>query len=64
MVYVNPSKTELVQREYDGKWVLWGFIPDPNEDITDEYWHDKEMLFPYRWVTLGVYDYRLEIENG
>lgn len=66
MVYYNPSQTELVQRKYDGKWVLWGLVPDPNEDIEDhEAWYGREMLFPYRWVPLRVYDYLMEIEaNG
>lgn len=63
MLCVKPVQTELVQRQYDGKWILWGLIPDPNENITDEIWHNREMLFPYRWVPLKVYDYMMEIEN-
>lgn len=60
----NFIQTELKQRELDGKWVLWGYVPDPNENISDEIWLGREMLFPYRWVPLQVYDYMLEIDNG
>lgn len=51
-------QTEFKQREYDGKWVLYGLIPDPTLDIND--FRGRELVFPMRWVTLKVYDWLME----
>lgn len=52
------TQTELVQRKYDGKWVLWAYEPDPTIDY--EEFRGREMLIPYRWVPRAVYDYMVE----
>lgn len=51
---------EFTQRAFDGKWVCWRYMLDPTEDPSD--WQDREMLFPKRWVQVGVYDFMVELE--
>jgi hypothetical protein len=51
-------QTEFKQRAYDGKWVLYGLIPDPTLDIND--FRGRELVFPMRWITLKVYDWIME----
>lgn len=53
--------TEWKQRAYDGKWVQWGYVVDPNEDL--EFWLGKESLIPLRWVILGVYDFLITLDK-
>ena len=47
-------QTELRQREYDGKWVLWGTTFRPKADLAD--WTDTNTPLPPQWVPLKVYD--------
>ena len=53
-------QTELVQRPGDNRWVLWGLIPDPTQDINE--WRNRELVFPMKWVQLKVYDYLIEVQ--
>lgn len=48
----KAEKYDLFLREYDNKVEVIGYVPDPNYNIADFY--GKEMLFPKRWLTLGV----------
>ena len=54
-------KTELVLREYDGRWELIGLIDDPEND----YFYKDETgknacIKSQKWVTLKVYDFIME----
>lgn len=56
--------TEFKQRAYDGKWERIVKVYD--EDNT--YHHINEngnraVLVPYKWITVGVYDYLLEFAD-
>lgn len=55
-------ETELKQRQYDGKWVMWKKVPDPNETMSAD-WKGREMFFPYRWVPTAVYDLLIEFNK-
>lgn len=55
-------KTEWVQRKGDGKWVLFGLIPDPTVDIEEWDYYNKKGLSYYRWVQLSkAYDFMVEL---
>jgi len=42
----------LVYRDYDGMVEVIGWMQDPTEDMKN--FEGREMLFPKRWVTIGV----------
>jgi hypothetical protein len=50
----RAEKYDLFLREFDNMVEVVGFVPDPNADMKD--YEGKEMLFPKRWVTIGVLD--------
>lgn len=52
-------QTEVVQRDYDKKFVLWGYTVDPTYDtqIVDEH---TIPFIPQRWIMLGVFEYAKE----
>lgn len=50
-------KKEIAQRKYDGKWVMWGLIPDPEFVFVE----NSEMPIPMKWVPLKVYDYEVTL---
>jgi hypothetical protein len=50
----RAEKYDLFLREFDNMVEVVGFVPDPNADMKD--FEGKEMLFPKRWVTIGVLD--------
>jgi hypothetical protein len=61
---VKVIKTELKQRAFDSKWQLLGLIMDHDNAYT--YTTEsgaKVSLVPEKWITLGVYDYLMEIED-
>jgi hypothetical protein len=58
---VIKMQTEIVQRQYDKKWVVFGWMLDPNENPED--WQDREMLMPYRWVALKVFETQKEASD-
>jgi hypothetical protein len=47
-------KYDLFLREFDNMVELVGLVEEPNYDKND--YRGREMLFPKRWVTLGVFD--------
>jgi len=49
----RAEKYDLVLRQFDSMVELIGFVQDPNYDMKD--FEGREMLFPKRWVTLGVF---------
>jgi hypothetical protein len=50
----RAEKYDLFLRDFDNQVEVLGFVQDPNYDMKD--FEGKEMLFPKRWVTLGVFD--------
>lgn len=55
----RAEKYDLVLREYDNMVELIGFVQDPTYDMKD--FVGREMLFPKRWVTIGVFNAEMEI---
>jgi hypothetical protein len=54
----RAEKYDLALREYDNMVEVIGFVADPNYDMRD--FEGREMLFPKRWVTLGVFPAEME----
>lgn len=50
----RADKYDLFLRDYDNSVEVIGLVQDPNYDMKD--FEGKEMLFPKRWVTIGVLD--------
>lgn len=50
----RAERYDLFLREFDNMVEVLGFVPDPTADMKD--FVGKEMLFPKRWVTIGVLD--------
>jgi len=42
----------LYLRKFDNMVEVLGWMPDPSADMND--YRGREMLFPKRWVTIGV----------
>jgi hypothetical protein len=52
-------KYDLFYRDYDKIVELIGLVDDPTYDMKD--FEGREMLFPKRWLTLEVFDSKMEI---
>ena len=52
-------KIEFKQRQYDGRWMMVGYVPDPNYNMAD--FEGREILFPMRQVVLKVYDLLIDL---
>ena len=50
--FAKVESYDLALRDYDGMVEVIGYIPDPTYNMED--FEGREMLFPKRWVTLGV----------
>lgn len=50
----RAERYDVYLREYDNQVEVLGFMLDPTQDIKQ--YEGKEMLFPKRWVTIGVLD--------
>ena len=48
----RAEKYDLALREFDNMVELVGLVQDPNYDMKD--FEGREMLFPKRWITIGV----------
>ena len=57
-------ETQLKQRAYDGKWerIVKVLDEDNMYSYTNEY-GSRVTMIPERWITVGVYDYLLEIHD-
>jgi len=51
---IPAQRYDFYRREYDNKIELIGLVDDPNFDSSD--FESRELLFPKRWLTLGVFD--------
>jgi hypothetical protein len=57
-------ETQFKQRAFDGKWERIGKIVDfDNKYAYETESGSKVTLIPERWVTLGVYDYMMELQD-
>ena len=52
--YPKAYKYDVVLREFDNMVELIGLVDDPTYNIAD--FRGREMLFPKRWVAIGVLD--------
>lgn len=52
--FPRAIKYDLFLREFDNKVEVVGLVEDPNYDMRE--FQGREMLFPKRWVTVGVVD--------
>lgn len=48
----RADRYDLYLREFDGMVEVLGWVQDPTSDMND--YRGREMLFPKRWVTIGV----------
>ena len=48
----RADRYDLFLREFDNKVEVLGWMQDPSADMND--YRGREMLFPKRWVTIGV----------
>ena len=48
----RAEKYDMALRDYDDMVEIVGWVQDPNYDMND--FRGREMLFPKRWVTIGV----------
>lgn len=48
----RAERYDLFLREFDNQVEVIGWVQDPNYDMKD--FEGREMLFPKRWVTIGV----------
>lgn len=48
----RAEKYDLALREFDNMVEVIGWMQDPTSDMKD--FQGREMLFPKRWVTIGV----------
>lgn len=57
----RAEKYDIVLREFDNQVEVIGLVQDPNYDMKD--FEGKEMLFPKRWLTIGVLDAETRVKT-
>jgi len=56
------TEVEFKQRAWDGKWEMLGKVLDhDNKYIYTTDSGNKVSLIPEKWITVGVYDYMIEM---
>lgn len=55
----RADRYDLFLRDFDNMVEVVGWVQDPNYDIKD--FNGREMLFPKRWVTIGVLPAETEV---
>jgi hypothetical protein len=55
----KSEKYDLVYRDYDDMVEVIGWMQDPTQDMRE--FEGREMLFPKRWVTIGVLPSETEV---
>jgi len=48
----RAEKYNMALRDYDDMVEIVGWVQDPNYNMND--FRGREMLFPKRWITIGV----------
>jgi hypothetical protein len=56
----RADRYDLFLREFDNKVEVVGWVQDPTADMRN--YVGREMLFPKRWVTLGIFDGEMRIK--
>jgi hypothetical protein len=56
----RAERYDLFLREFDKQVEVVGWMQDPTVDMKN--FEGREMLFPKRWVTIGVFDESMEIK--
>jgi hypothetical protein len=49
---MEKPRHEIKQRPFDGKWLVWTQVDDPDADL--DYYRKSGMAIPQRWVTIAV----------
>ena len=49
----KADRYDLYLRNFDNMVEVLGWVQDPSADMND--YRGREMLFPKRWVTIGVF---------
>lgn len=52
--FQRAEKYDLYYRDFDNQVEVLGWVQDPNYSMKD--FEGREMLFPKRWLTIGVLD--------
>ena len=55
----RAERYDLFLREYDNQVEVIGWMQDPTQDMKN--FQGREMLFPKRWVTIGVLPAETEV---
>jgi hypothetical protein len=55
----RAERYDLYLRDYDNMVEVLGWMQDPSADLRD--YEGREMLFPKRWVTIGVLSPETEV---
>ena len=56
----RAEKYDLVLRDFDNSVEVIGLIQDPNYEMKE--FQGREMLFPKRWITIGVLSAETEVQ--
>lgn len=56
----KAERYDLYLREFDNQVEVLGWMQDPTQDMKD--FQGREMLFPKRWVTIGVLDSNTQVK--
>ena len=56
----RADRYDLFLREFDNKVEVVGWVQDPTADMRN--YVGREMLFPKRWETLGIFDGEMRIK--
>ena len=56
----KADKYDLAYRDFDDMVEVIGFLNDPNYNMKD--FEGREMLFPKRWITIGVLPSTTEVK--
>ena len=57
----KAEKYDMVLRDYDDMVEIIGYVQDPTLSMSD--FEGREMLFPKRWVTIGVLDGNMRVKT-
>ena len=55
----KAEKYDMVLRDYDDMVEIIGYVQDPTLSMSD--FEGREMLFPKRWVTIGILPAETEV---
>jgi len=56
---LRAEKYDMVFRDFDNNVEVIGWVQDPNYEMKE--FQGREMLFPKRWVTIGVLPAETEV---